>query len=402
MPSIEKRGENSYRLTVEVETGRSNERNRERRTVRMPEGLTPKKQKVWLQNEMYKFKTEVESGTYISPEKMTFATFVEEWKEKHAKGKYAPKTEAMNNFLLDMIIPYIGHIKLQDFKPIHIVNFFSDIQDPKKRITKNKKPFSQSIMASLHRILKNVFGVAVTWRLIPLSPMEGMKYPKMKKSRIDCYDAEEAKHLLEVLNNEPLVFQTVVSLALTTGLRRGEISGLEWKHVDLENGILDIQQQMIYTKDVQNQITQLKTPDAYRKVSVPQMTLDLLKELRKHTVKERNRLGSVWKGNKDYQLVFNTSTGNPYTPGYISMRWNNFVKKHNLRYVNFHALRHTSASLLINSGIHSKVISERLGHSNITVTMNTYGHVFQQAEEAAAKTFDNIFDVKSKKKKRTK
>jgi integrase len=124
--------------------------------------------------------------------------------------------------------------------------------------------------------------------------------------------------------------------------------------------------------------------------------VDLLKEVFKQSSIDRVKLGSLWKGWKDgdRQFVFNTSSGAPYGPVYISGRWINFRKKAGLREIKFHELRHTSASLLINKGVHAKVISERLGHSDIKITMNTYGHVFQKADHAAADMFDDIFQTK--------
>ncbi|MNB71350.1 putative prophage phiRv2 integrase [compost metagenome] len=396
MPSYEHRGKNSYRLTVETEAGINKERGRERKTVKLPEGLTPKKQKEWLEAEWYQFKTEVESGAFITPEKMILSVFVVEWKNKYSKGRYAPKTESLHDYLLTLILPYIGHLKLCDIKTLHIIQYFSDIQDLEKRKGGKKKPYSQTTLISLHKLLKGIFDLAVTWNVIKVSPMAGLKYPKLKKKKADCYNEEEAKTLFQSLESEPLVFKTIVILATTTGLREGEISGLERKHINLKTGVIQVEQQMIYTKQNGLQITDTKTDDGNRKVSIPKLVVDLLKEVFKQSSIDRAKLGSLWKGWKDNdrQFVFNTSTGAPYGPAYISGRWINFRKKAGLREIKFHELRHTSASLLINKGVHAKVISERLGHSDIKITMNTYGHVFQKADHAAAEMFDDIFQTK--------
>ncbi|MNC48516.1 Tyrosine recombinase XerC [compost metagenome] len=107
-------------------------------------------------------------------------------------------------------------------------------------------------------------------------------------------------------------------------------------------------------------------------------------------MRERDRLGGEWQGN-DRLHVFHTNTGSPYRAPYITARWIDFIKASGLRYIKFHKLRHTSASLLINSGVHSKIVSDRLGLSDITITMNTYAHVFEEAEHASAEVFDTIF-----------
>ncbi|WP_438491064.1 site-specific integrase [Paenibacillus sp. IHBB 3054] len=397
MPSYEHRGKSSYRLTVETEADINQVRGRERKTVKVPEGLTAKKQKEWLDAEWYKFKAEIEAGAYIAPDKMIFSAFVEEWKTKFAKGKYAPKTEELNDFLLDnLILPFIGHIKLCDFTTMRLVSYFSEIPKPEFRKSKKKEQLAQSTLISLHRLLKNIFSVAVTWKAIPVSPMNGLKYPKPKKTKANCYNKREAQQLTTLLDKEAFAFKVIIILAITTGLRRGEIAGLEWRHVNLDKRTITIEQQMVYTKKTGHTITDPKTDDASRTVSIPQLVVDLLKELRKHSIRERDRLGSEWKGD-DRLHVFTTSTGSPYRSTYITNRWIEFVKESGLRYIKFHELRHTSASLLINSGVHSKIVSERLGHSDISITMNTYAHVFEEAEHAAAEIFDTILNKEESK-----
>ncbi|WP_025681152.1 site-specific integrase [Paenibacillus massiliensis] len=392
MPSYEHRGKNSYRLTVETEPGAGKSRGRERKTVRLPEGLSPKKQKEWLDTEWYKFKAEVETGNYITPEKMTLSAFYLEWKEKYARGKYAPKTDALNDFLFTSLIePYLGNIKLSDFTTLRLVNYFNNIADPEFRNSEKKTRLSASTMTGIHRLLKNIFDVAVTWKVIPLSPLEGLKYPKPKKTKAKCYNKQESQKLLELLEREPLVFRVIVTLAVTAGLRRGEIAGLEWRHLDLNKGIITIDQQMVYTKETGNIITPPKSEDGNRKVSIPKFVIGLLKQVRKQAAKMDIPLDGEWK-DSNRQFVLRNSTGAPCTPSYITYCWIKFLKETDLPYVKFHELRHTSASLLINSGVHSKIVSDRLGHSDIKITINTYAHVFEEAEQQSAEVLDNLFN----------
>ncbi|OMF01195.1 hypothetical protein BK124_00515 [Paenibacillus amylolyticus] len=397
MASIEARGTNSWRLTVEAGYDSNGKRLREKKTIRIDEKLSPKKMDERLNEELVKFKMEVESGQYIAPEKMTFGAFIDEWREKFAKGKkYAPKTTELNEYMFTLLLPHLGNKKMSDIKTMHIVQYFSDIEDPQKRLFSYKGELSSSTLISLHRILRNIFGVAVTWKVIKDSPMEGLKYPKKIKVKAECYDEDESKELLEILETQPLVWKAIVTLAITTGMRRGEICGLEWRHINLDKGIIEIEQQMVYTKETQKAITPPKTADANRKVSIPRVVVDLLKTLRKQTVVNIDKMGSEWKGSFERQFVFTTSSGSPFGPEYVSSKWHNFVRKHGLRPIKFHALRHTSASLLINQGVHSKVISERLGHSDIAITMNVYGHVFRKADHDAANKFDDMFSTKNK------
>jgi integrase len=113
------------------------------------------------------------------------------------------------------------------------------------------------------------------------------------------------------------MFKGIVILAITTGLRRGEIAGLEWKHINLDKGVIRVEQQMIYTKKVQHQITDPKSTDGNRKVSIPPFVIDLLKLVRKQTMKDRDRLGSNWKGdNRQFVLTLAPEllTNHPISP----------------------------------------------------------------------------------------
>lgn len=390
MASIEKRGENSYRLVVESGYDAAGKRQKKYKPIKIEEKLTPKKLKDYLNEELLKFKIEVEAGEYISPEKMAFVAFSEEWRSKYALKEYSAKSMELNDYLLSHINPHIGRLKLCDIKPMHIVQLFGSVQEGRK------KPLSANTLTSMHRLLRVIFNTAIAWQLITKSPMAGLKYPKKMKSKTSFYDENESLKLLTTLEEEPLVWRALIVVAITTGLRRGEICGLEWKHINLDKKFIEIDQQLVYTKATQKIVKAPKSEGANRKVSIPQMAVDLLADVRSYTKKEKFRMGSRWKNEGEHDFVFRTGTGSSFTPEYLSSKWRDFLKAKELRHINFHALRHTSASLLINEGIHAKVISERLGHSDIGITMNTYGHVFKKADEVAANTFDDIFQQNKK------
>lgn len=394
--SIEKRGPASWRLTVEVGSEADGTRYRRRKTITIEDKALLKTKKAlqeYLDDELKKFKFEVEAGEYISPDKARFADFVNEWRTKYAIKEYAPKTLSLTEHLLkNYICPYFDHYRMPDIKTMHIVTFFDKMSKPGVRKDGKNEPFSPSTLTSMHRLLRVIFKTAVTWQVLKKSPMEGLKYPKLPKRRAACYDEEESTQLLKALQGEPLQWKVMIMLAITTGMRRGEICGLEWKHLNLDEGIAEVEQAIIYTKATKKKLTDPKTDGSARKLSIPDLVVDLLKIHRAESFKRRDSLGSKWKGEKDRFFVFTGPFGEPYTLEYISTKWKSFTEEKGLRFIKFHGLRHTSASLLIYKGIHAKVISERLGHSNINITMNTYGHVFRKADEAAAKTFDAMFN----------
>lgn len=190
----------------------------------------------------------------------------------------------------------------------------------------------------------------------------------------------------------------MISLALTTGLRRGELLGLEWKYVNFENGTIDVRQSLTFVKELGYLVKEPKTKNSVRIVSIPPSLIPDLKALKIESSKDRMKSEELWEGG-DRFFVFSSWNGKPLYPSSVKTWWSRFTKRHNLKYIRFHDLRHTSVTLLINKGVHAKIISERLGHANILTTMNIYGHALRSADLEAAKHFDSLFSNPQKSKK---
>ncbi|PPA83846.1 hypothetical protein C4A75_14090 [Brevibacillus laterosporus] len=186
----------------------------------------------------------------------------------------------------------------------------------------------------------------------------------------------------------------MITLALTTGLRRRELVALEWKHIDLETGTIEVKQSISSSVNGSAIITEPKTNKSKRKVNLPDSVCHQLKEYNLHCRKEKLRLYDSWKGGNRFFVFFNAE-GKSFYPESPYLWFRTFLKKHHLRYIRFHDLRHTTATILINQGVHAKLISERLGHPSISTTMNVYGHALQSADEEATNKFESIFQPKA-------
>lgn len=391
MASLQKRGNDSWLLVVEAGTNADNSRRRLTKTVRA-KGIREARKL------LAEFEVEVESGHYIAPEKMTFAAFVEEWKEKYAQHELGIKTlDIYSRFLKNRILPVFGHMRLDKIQPFHIVNFISDLSKEGSRQDGKKGPLSSGTVQYNHRIIKNIFSRAVEWKLIKSNPAADIKKHKVKRKEIEVYDEDEVTLLFELLENEPMKWRILIMLAITTALRRGELVGLEWGHVDLNKGILEVKQSISHSINGQRIISEPKTDKSNRKVSLSDNVIEHLKEYYLESRKKRLALGDAWKGG-DHFFVFSNDEGNAYYPETPYLWFRAFLKKHGLKYIRFHDLRHTSATLLINKGVHAKLISERLGHSNISTTMNIYGHALQSADKDAANKLDPLVPQKKEKK----
>ncbi|MFY0544943.1 site-specific integrase [Brevibacillus sp. H7] len=173
---------------------------------------------------------------------------------------------------------------------------------------------------------------------------------------------------------------------------------MEWKHIDLEAGTIDVRQSLTFVKGIRYQIIEPKTKNSVRKVAMPPSVIPEEKALKVQSVKDRMQSGELWEGGEHF-FVFSSYNGKPLYPSSVKTWWSRFIKRNALRYIRFHDLRHTSATLLINKGVHAKIIWERLGHANILTTMNIYGHALRSADQEAAKHFDSLFETPLKNKK---
>nr|WP_260866475.1 site-specific integrase [Paenibacillus xylanexedens] len=182
---------------------------------------------------------------------------------------------------------------------------------------------------------------------------------------------------------------------LTTGMRRGELLGPEWKHIDWDTGVIDVQQSISISLKGKVIVKEPKTQNSKRKVSLPVSVQEELRKYYMYRITERNSLGDAWLGGERF-FVFAHADGRAFHHERPYLWFRQFIKKNGFRYIRFHDLRHTSATLLINQGVHAKVIADRLGHGSITTTMNIYGHALRSADQAAADKFENLFTTKSK------
>lgn len=388
MANIQKRGDDSWFFTVSLGRGADGKYIRRTKTVHC-KGIRE------AEKEYAKFKVEVESGEYIAPEKMTFGTFVEEWRVKYAEKHLGRNTlEVYMIHLNSRIIPVFGHKRLDAITTFQLLDFFERLANEPRKDGK-EGTLSPATVQIIHRAAKNVFSRAVDWKIIKSNPLDGVKKPRSVAREMDVYDKEEIERLFLALEKEPVQWRMMISLALTTGLRRGELLGLEWKHVDLEAGTIDVNQALSFTKEKRYEIKEPKTKTSKRKVSLPLHMIQELREYRRHCAKERDKVIDLWEGDGLHYFVFSSWNGKPLNPYSVKTWWKRFHKRHPMKYIRFHDLRHTSATLLLNAGVHAKVISSRLGHANITTTMNIYAHVLKEADQAAAGHFDDLFKSKS-------
>jgi integrase len=400
MANIQKRGDNSWYFTVIAGKDSKGKYIRRTRTIKVEDPAllkTTKRLQDYINDEYSKFRQEVEAGEYIAPEKMTFAAFVEEWKAKYGVKHLQPATlEGYMSHLKNRIIPVFGQFRLDSIKTIQIVNFVDGLQR-EQRQDGSTAVISSATVQYIHRVIKNVFSRAVDWKVIKSNPVAGVKKPKAVHKQMEVYNNEEVEQLFNALAKETQHWRMFVTLALITGLRRGELLGLEWKHVDTDKGTIDVCQALTFSHDQRYTVKEPKTANSKRIVTLPTPIIPELKAFKKECNKDRMKTEELWEGGAHF-FVFTAWNGKPLNPSSVTLWWGRFMKRAKLKHIRFHDLRHTSATLLLNQGVHAKIISSRLGHSNISTTMNIYAHALREADQAAADTFNSLFTPKVEKK----
>lgn len=395
MANIRPRGEKSFVLTVEAGYDANGKRERRYKTIKLEDKAllkTKKKLNDYLEAEYHKFKTEVEAGEYIAPEKLTLELFVTDWETKYAVKELAETTLA--NYLSHIknhILPAIGHMMLIQIKPMHIINLL----DEAKRADGSDKLLSERTKQDIYLALRNIFERAVEWKIIKDNPVNTVKKPRINEDQeVNVYDEDEISALFIAAENEPFHWRMFLTLVLAAGLRRSEALGLEWPMVNFDKGTIDIKQAI--TKGRKGPVIKgPKSKKSKRLISLPSSVINEFESYHLHWKKEKMKMRDMWVEEK-YNWVFCNEDGTHFYPDTPTTWWTRFTKRVGVRYIKLHDLRHTSATLLINQGVHAKIISERLGHSDIRVTMNTYGHVLRKADQEAANKLDGLFTKKSK------
>lgn len=249
------------------------------------------------------------------------------------------------------------------------------------------KPLSGRTIKDHHTILSSLFSVAVQWQVIPENPCSRVKPPKYKKTERKYLDENGASALLAALAKEPYQYQIAVYILLYTGLRRGEVCGLEWSDLDFINNLLTVRHNLLYTPKTGLYIDEPKSESSKRVITMPADLVNLLKDNRKWQKEQSEKLRDAWILNDN---VVRMPDGSIMRPDTLSTWFHEFIKRNDLPDISLHSLRHTHATLLIASGIPLKSVSARLGHSSVAITGDLYSHAIQSVDAMAAGVINDI------------
>jgi len=327
---------------------------------------------------------EVDEGEYATSAGVTVKKFLARWL-RHSKSRVSLKTFERYEQLAEInIVPVLGEHRLDQLRPFQIDGAWDQLLKSGRK--DGKGGLSPQTVKHCHRLLKQALAQAVKWQIISRNPADAIEPPRVTRQAQVVLDAGQTVTLIEALRDTQ--FHIPALIAVTTGLRRGEVLALRWKHLDVDSGMLTVMESLEQTK----MGLRFKEPKSskLRQVAMPVFLADVI---RTHRIEQAEALLKLGIRQTGETLVCCRYDGEPMSPENLSRQFPIAVEKAGLPRITFHGLRHSHATQMLVAGVHMKVASERLGHSGIGITMDLYSHVLPGAQEEAVAKVDRALQA---------
>ena len=386
MASIEKRG-NSYRIKVSGGYKVDGTQVVHRMTWTPEPDMTPKQIEKELKRQAVLFEEECSSGLAVSS--MKFETLSEEWFEQYANLNLKSTTLTRQRQLTKRTYKAIGHIRIDKLTARDIQRFINSLaQEGVNEHT--GKALSHKTMVHYLSFISTVLDYAIKMDMLKDNPCRRVTIPKGSKKKRHILTMEETQHFFKLLDDHaPLKWKAFFVLVIYSGMRRGEMLGLEWHDIDLKTGMIHIERTSNYTKARGIYTDTPKTENSVRFIKVPMNVIAVLEEYRDWQTKESQRLGSKWVETDRLFTKWNGSPMNLQTPyGWLK----EFCEEHDFPFYGIHQFRHLHTSLLIGAGIDPTTVSGVLGHAQVSTTLNLYSHMFRENQVKACDAVANALN----------
>ena len=323
---------------------------------------------------------EQKRGVLASGPKQTVKDYMEYWLEIHRASLKLSTYALYRRHLNNHILPGLGQYQLQSLKVDQLQAFYSK---------KQQERLSPKTLRLLHTILSTAFKDAVRWKRLSVNVCEHVKLPRVSRRDIKPLDQDQARRLLAVAKGGPL--ESLLTLALVTGMRLGEILALHWNDISSEEKTLQVLHTVDYIQGYGFVESEPKTENSRRTLAIPQIALDTLKQHRTAQLAIRLQAGTAWQ---EQGLVFTNEHGGYLGRTRVHAIFRKLLKQAGLPPMRFHDLRHSAATILLSMGVNAKVVQEILGHANISTTLGIYGHVLPSMQRDAMDGMDDLFREK--------
>lgn len=330
---------------------------------------------------------EVQNAPFPDINQITVWGWIEIWLSDYVKPNVRIKSYMKYETSLRCYIkPYIGNRLLSEVTTFEVQRLFSFLSS---QGGKNKTGISSTTIQITRRYLCTAFEKAYRLDLLTKNVIKNTDAPKQIRKEIQPLTADEVKQLLTVARSKSFTTYIMILIAVSTGVRIGELLGLKWNYVDLDRGTIHIQQ-TIATSVKGSPFQAPKTSKSRRKIPLPK---DVTQELIQYKKWQEDYIAKQYESyDSSFNLVIANLQGRPLdSSNFVTRIFKNLLVKAGLRIeTRFHDLRHTHATLLLSKGVHPKVVQERLGHSTIVMTLDTYSHVLPDMQETAVVALEGI------------
>lgn len=455
MASIEKRGK-GYRITVYDGYNDKGRQVKRHKVWRPTDDMTEYQIKKELERQCVAFEQECKSGQSLSGT-IKFKEFTELWFDKYAVSHLKQTTLDNYHDLSKRVYEVLGHIRLDRLNPNDLNKFYTlllgyapqnhnsyaptfdfksflsernisyrrfaemanvgirtinsiasgnnvslevaykiadclklNFQKSFKPANNKKGVLASKTVKHYHSFISSVLSKAVKWGYIKNNPCDRVDPPRLERKQINCFNTEQAKIFLKGLSEECLKYRVIFSILIYTGLRRGELLGLEWSDINFEKKTMSISRTSVKIRSKGIITDTTKNEYSIREISISDELIELLKEYYKEQQELKSKLGDLWV---DTNRICIKDDGRPMGVGTPYGILQKLINKYNLPQVSLHSLRHTNATIMIESGTDLKTTSDRLGHSQASTTMNIYVHQIKSSNEHAAENISKALAI---------
>jgi len=321
---------------------------------------------------------EKDLGVFVEPAAMPLNQFLDRWLSDIAKNKLRARTfENYVSLLRNHIREKMGLKRLSDLQSYEVQKVYNDMK---------KAGYSPKTIRHAHNVLSSALKQAVKWKMLANNPCDVCELPRMEKTEMKYFTPKETAKFLDAAKDDK--YFAVFLAAIETGMRPEEYLGLQWKDVNFENKVLSVRRAVVVTKGGGFIFTEPKTKKSRRSIPISNSLIAALKAHRREQLKERLKIGGNYQ---NLDLVFASEIGTPMLHQNLTRRHFKPIRdKAELPKIRLYDLRHTTATLLLSAGENPKVVSERLGHASIVLTLDTYSHVLPTMQKEATKKIEKL------------
>lgn len=325
---------------------------------------------------------ELNTGSFVKPSKLTVGDFLQRWLTDYVYPHVRASTAEGYRIIVEChLIPNLGAVVLSELKPTHLQGYYAKALREGRR--DGRGGLAARTVGHHHTVLKEALSHAIKWDLLYRNVGDAVTPPRPVEQEMSALDPDGLEKILEVARGT--MYFPLIHLATFTGMRRSELCGLRWKDINLQHGTVSISQILHCLKGGQIVIEAPKTPKSKRLIGLSPDAILALRSYREMVEADMELLDYPLTGER---LVFSKADGSPLLPNTVTHAFGKIARRLGLKGITLHSLRHSHASVMLQEGVSARTVADRLGHSNVVITLGTYSHLTPGVKEEAAMKFE--------------